>query len=622
MDDETPALLRHPLALALGSGAVQGALLLGSVISLLHVLHDRLPSVWDALVLFAFSNLAYGLWCGLSLLVVVAVLRAGGRLLRRRRAEAAGDESGSLRKRRARELTVAGFAFYLVFFFLLANYGLTYDEAPLGPDAGAWAMLAYLAARTVGAALLAALLARVLARVAVAGTERRSVPVLLAAAWIGLLTAHLVAAARFEPPEPPPPADVDALPTAAEDAGYDVVLVGLDGADWRVIEPLVEAGEMPHMARLMEEGAWGPLATLPDANSAVLWASIYTGKTPRQHGVLDFYSIRVAGMTGDGVYPVHRTFFKEIAGAVERFGGTVRRTVDRSDLRAPLLWEIAGALGKTVGVVDGYYYSYPAPPLGSPESFFVAYGADRFARRVEGRPLDRVPVQRIEEVVRPPEIFPEIAPLLAAGEEFDWQAATLLDRLERRPAPGLVSFYAHQPDAVQHWSWRRYEPEKYLGAPPEEPGGEADRIAAFHRKLDAFLGRLTERLDERTVLMIVSDHGHSPTIFHAMDTQHRHGPPGIVLLHGPPVRAAARLDDAHVYDVFPTVLRLLALPVPDDAAGTVMDGALAQELPRLGPVDTVSTYGSLGMPPGAGPAADEDRRREELEKLRALGYIQ
>lgn len=619
MDDETPGLLRHPLALALGSGTVQGALLLGSVTSLLHVLHDRLPSVWDALVLFVFSNVAYGLWCGLSLLAVVAVLRAGARLLRSLRTKPA---EAPLRKLRARELTVAGFAFYLAFFFLLANYGLTYDEAPLGPEAGAPSMLAYLAARTVGAALLAALVARVLARIAVAGTERRRVPVLLAAAWIGLLTAHLGAAARFEPPEAPPPADVGALPEAPGGAGYDVVLLGLDGADWRVIEPLVEAGEMPHMARLMEEGARGPLATLPDANSAVLWASIYTGKTPREHGVLDFYSIRVAGMAGDGVYPVHRTFFKEIAGVLERFGGTARRTVDRFDLRAPLLWEIAGALGKTVGVVDGYYYSYPAPPLASPESFFVAYGADRFARRVKGRPLDRVPVQRIEEVVRPPEIFPEIAPLLAEGGEFEWQAATLLDRLDRAPTPRLVSFYAHQPDAVQHWSWRDWEPEKYPGAAPDGTGEQADGILAFHRKLDTFLGRLTERLDERTVLMIVSDHGHSPTIFHAMDTQHRHGPPGIVLLHGPPVRAGARLDDAHVYDVFPTVLRLLALPVPEDTAGTVMDGALVEQLPGPGPAGTVSTYGSLGMPSGAGPAADEDRRREELEKLRSLGYIQ
>lgn len=620
MRDAPPGLLRRPLALALLAGTVQGALLLGSTVSLLHVLHDRLPSVWDALVLFAFSNVAYGLWCGLSFLVVAALAVAGGRLLGRSPARPS-DETAS-RKRRTRELTAAGFGFYLVFFFLLANYGLTYDESPLGPEAGAPAMLAYLAARTVGAALLAALVGRVLARIAVAGTARRSVPAVLAAAWIVLLAAHLVAAARFEPPGPPPPADVEALPAASDAAGYDVVLLGLDGADWRVIEPLVEAGQMPHMARLMEEGARGPLATLPDANSAVLWASIYTGRRPREHGVLDFYSIRVAGMAGDGVYPVHRTFFKEIAGEMERFGATARRTVDRSDLQVPLVWEIAGALGKSVGVVDGYYYSYPAPPLPSPGSFFVAYGADRFARRVEGRPPDRVPVQRIEEVVRPPEIFPEIAPLLAEGEEFDWQAATLLDRLERGPVPRLVSFYAHQPDAVQHWSWRDWEPNKYLGGGSDGPGEQAGRIPAFHRKLDAFLGRLMERLDERTVLMIVSDHGHSPTLFHAMDTQHRHGPPGIVLLHGPPVRAGARLADAHVYDVFPTVLRLLALPVPEDAAGTVMEKALTEEALRRNPGATVPTYGSLGVPSGAGPADDEVRRREELEKLRSLGYIQ
>src|SRR6185295_1891070 len=85
---------------------------------------------------------------------------------------------------------------------------------------------------------------------------------------------------------------------------------------------------------------------------------------------------------------------------------------------------------------------------------------------------------------------------------------------------------------------------------------EHDDVARFYRELDGFLGRLRARLQPGTVLAVVSDHGHSPTIFHSMDTQHRHGPPGILLLHGGPVRAGSLPASAGVLDVYPTLLYL------------------------------------------------------------------
>src|SRR6185503_9697022 len=102
-------------------------------------------------------------------------------------------------------------------------------------------------------------------------------------------------------------------------------------------------GELPIFSRLMAEGSWGPLRTFPDSNSAVIWASIYSGRRPAVHGVLDFFAIRLAGMTDDtiGVYPVHRTFFKELALQLQVFGVAQVHVVDRGSLAAPLLWEVA-----------------------------------------------------------------------------------------------------------------------------------------------------------------------------------------------------------------------------------------------------------------------------------------
>ena len=121
------------------------------------------------------------------------------------------------------------------------------------------------------------------------------------------------------------------------------------------------------------------------------------------------------------------------------------------------------------------------------------------------------------------------------------------------------------------------------------------------------------------MLVLVSDHGHSPALFHSMDTQHRHGPPGIVLLHGGAVRPG-RLARAQVLDVMPTVLALLGLPVPDDADGRVLEEALQPAVLAAHPLRHVPSWSGV-PPPAPAIAIDPARRAEELDKLRALGYI-
>lgn len=608
------------VARAFGAGAVHGALLYGAAISLLHVLHDRVASVWNAAVLFAWSSLLYGLLSA-AVFAGAALAVAAGRRLVRRGAAGPPPEGGH---RAPLELVAGAFAFNLAFWFFAANYGLTYDELPFGETAGPAAMLAWLALRTVAVAaaglLSAWLFARLWRRLALRAGGRTAI----AGLGLGLLAVHVALAVAYRP-TPATGATPAALPDPASlRPPHKVALVAADGADWRVIRPMVEAGELPNLARLMAEGAHGPLATLPDANSAILWASIYSGLEPSDHGVLDFYTIRLAGMT-EGVYPVHRTAFKELAGYLERVGLAERVTVDRRSVRAPLLWEVAAALGRSVGVVDGYYFAFPAPRLPAPGGFFLAYGADRFYQRASRGRRPPSASRGAEDYARPLSLLDELGEILE-GWEFEWQSRALLRLLDGgRPQPDLVYLYSHQPDAVQHWRWRAYEPERFLRVAPAEVAEHGDDIPAFHRELDRFLGELLDRLEPGTVVVLASDHGHSPTLFHAMDSQHRHGPAGILVVAGGPVRRGVRLEDAHIYDLFPTVLHLLGLPVPETADGRVLEEALEEGYRRAAPVAKVASYDAL-MPlflPGGerDGEAEERRRQEELEKLRALGYV-
>lgn len=605
-------------ASAFAAGAVHGSLVYGAVVSLLHVIHDRVVSAWNATVLLAGSGLVYGLASAVAFAGVAVVLALVGRALVRRPPS------------RLATVFAGAFAFDLVFGFFVANWGLTYDEIPFGSSPGdPAAMVGYLALRTLGVALLAALAAGIFAR---AWQWVRASPRGRAAVFAGyalFFALHLGLALAWAP-RPEPAADAAELPAPETlRPPRPVVLVAADGADWRVIRPLLEAGDMPHLAAMVAEGAHGDLATLPNANSAVLWASIYSGIPPggrSGHGVLDFYTVRLAGMT-EGVFPVHRTGFKEMAGYLERIGLAERQTVDRTSLRAPLVWEVAAGLGRSVGVVDGYYFSYPAPALPGPDDFFLAYGTDRFYQRVSRGRRPPSTAGEASDYARPPELLDELGEILG-GWEFEWQSAALLRLLAERPQPAFVNFYSHQPDAVQHWRWRAYQPELFPGTSAGEVAAEADEIPAFHRDLDRFLGELRALVGPETVVMLVSDHGHSPTLLHAMDSQHRHGPPGIVVMAGGPVRPDVTLDGADLYDLYPTVLHLLGLPVPETAAGRVLEEAFDADFLARSPVRRTESYRGLlpAFLPEPGERergdADETRRREELEKLKALGYVQ
>ena len=80
-----------------------------------------------------------------------------------------------------------------------------------------------------------------------------------------------------------------ALACGREPTQRRAVVIGIDSADWRVIEPLIEAGRMPNLASLRERGTSGPIQTLADFPlSPVVWTSVATGKTPGKHGITWF----------------------------------------------------------------------------------------------------------------------------------------------------------------------------------------------------------------------------------------------------------------------------------------------------------------------------------------------
>ena len=67
-----------------------------------------------------------------------------------------------------------------------------------------------------------------------------------------------------------------------------VLLLGWDGADWRFMRPLLQQGALPHLAELIERGAWAEPAASQPLVPPALWTSAVTGRWPEEHGVLSW----------------------------------------------------------------------------------------------------------------------------------------------------------------------------------------------------------------------------------------------------------------------------------------------------------------------------------------------
>ncbi len=83
-----------------------------------------------------------------------------------------------------------------------------------------------------------------------------------------------------------------------------VLLVGWDAADWKMISPLMDAGQMPALSRFVERGVMGNISTLRPALSPILWNSIATGKRADKHGILGFIE---PSADGNGIRPASST---------------------------------------------------------------------------------------------------------------------------------------------------------------------------------------------------------------------------------------------------------------------------------------------------------------------------
>ena len=469
---------------------------------------------------------------------------------------------------------------------------------------------------------------------------------LLAATWPAARPAPAraleAAAAQTRPARP------SALPP--------LIVIGLDGADWRYAEPLLARGELPNLARLRATGAWGPLETLQPTLSPIIWTTVATGQPAHRHGVTGFVQPRLRGVEEPlpDLHVQDFTGLRWLLGQARERGLVRDLPITSHARRVPAIWNLAAQAGAPVALV-GWWVTWPAEPV-------YGYVVSERAYYFNGRPAD--PGERL---TWPPGLYRDLAGQVESYEQVsleqarrfvdvsaeEWAEALRTGRGDARDAlaelPYFLSlFETNRRHALAVMARGRAE----LGRAPDlmvlfrlidqvchtslhhsdlvsehvdsSAGGQATfgrSVAEAYRQADAAVGELTAACGAGCNVLVLSDHGFELEEFPGglRRYHHRDAPPGIFAAAGPAFRPG-RVDGLGVLDVMPLLAYLKGLPVAEDLRGHLPEGLLRPELLAALPPRAVPTYGSLARPESL-EAASGEVDAAMLERLRALGYI-
>jgi hypothetical protein len=437
------------------------------------------------------------------------------------------------------------------------------------------------------------------------------------------------------------PAILEGVPEPAGERR--LVILGVDALDDKLLRDFTTEGWLPRFATLLDNGYYAVLRSEEPYFSPVIWTTIATGLPPEEHGLTDF---TLPTEEGD------------------------RRPITAGDRSAPTFWEIAARRGMAPITVN-WFASWPAREVPVGVTLTSYAWEPRFTRVY--RPItdfEELPFRTWPEGVMA-EVDPAIADRPYIGED-DYPDRWRLETVERQQGNPLVHYltrdtltanallhlmntldwrvaacYVEAADVACHllWPahalwWERLRGDPALVPPrtPEYLERAAENewgtiIRDFYVWADRLVGVVLRELGPDDVLLILSDHGfasvHPPADIPVgggavARMSYWHDATGALILYGPGVRQGERGPEASVYDICPTVLTLLGIPPAEDMPGRALTEALEPVVAasaERGPLArTVPSYGRE-KPRGA-PELSAELSTTELERLRAIGYLQ
>jgi tetratricopeptide (TPR) repeat protein len=428
-----------------------------------------------------------------------------------------------------------------------------------------------------------------------------------------------------------------------QELGTRAVVIGIDGADWKIIDALVAEGAMPNLSRLRARGTSGPIETLHDISlSPVIWTSVATGKTADKHGIAWFMVDRPDG----------------------------RRVPVRSyNRKCKAIWNILSEHRRRP-VVVGWWATYPAEDVGRGVVVSDALGYHGFGSTArDGEDARKThPESLLEQMSALVPAEPQVSAEFARryihvsaeqyrNEMFDPARSSTRDpgnpvhlfqeyvvtaqgytaiseELLSREPYDLFLVYFEQVDSLCHL-FMKYAPPKLAWVEQEEFDRYRDVVTEWYKYQDELLGRLLARIDlEQTAVFVLSDHGfksgerriRSERTVDVRKAHLDHETYGIFLAAGPHIRRGEGIQDASVLDITPTLLHYLGFAVARDMDGKVLEQLFDPSFREDHPIRYVDTYETgekRTTPPPVEAAGEPDDAElaDQMRRLQALGYL-
>ncbi len=403
-----------------------------------------------------------------------------------------------------------------------------------------------------------------------------------------------------------------------------VILIGIDGADWRHIYPFLEEGLLPNFRYLLKNGSHGYLKTYPPGRSPVVWTSIATGKSMLKHGVIDWVYLSESG--------------KQVP-----YSG--------SELKALRVWKILNLSNKKVGVIN-WLCSYPPEKV---NGYVVSEG---FKHGVAISPLEgRITyphslLEKIEPKLKrgekeyyetiKEEGFPDVYKMNLSDERKDELKTWILQDksiedvslyLLRNVPVDFYTTYFRIVDVIGHYSSgmvKREVAEKWAeeclskGVVSKKIQGDFENevrniFKPYYIYMDKVIGKFLSKAPKNSTFIIVSDHGFRIS---CKGFGHYPDPPnGIIVMKGPGIKKNNEIKNATIYDITPTILYIFGMPVAKDMDGKVILEAFKDKYRKVKEIHYIESYENLSQEIKRKEKRIDRLDEETLEQLRSLGYI-
>ncbi len=270
------------------------------------------------------------------------------------------------------------------------------------------------------------------------------------------------------------------------------IIIGLDGATWKVLDRFINKGVMPNLAKLKEESVWGRLMSTVPPTTPSAWVSFMTGCSPAKTGVLGF-----TGKNND----ISNTY--------------IRYPYNSRDIKVPTIWDIISAYNKKViavnvpmtyppwkingNMITGMMtpseegvFTYPEELYSELKSNGIDYRIDYMLHRNKEKKHDDNFLDRIKaDGARV--YFDDLKDLLG-------KRMKAVQYLIKNKEWNYLMFVIVGMDRLQHHLWDYIENESL-------DKKISDNICSFYAQIDYEIGKITDEYNRDANIVLLSDHG-------------------------------------------------------------------------------------------------------------------